>query len=153
MPKKISNYIFNEKKYFIHFFKPDNIKILEHYDFYDIKKINKIKKNSIKTIFLYDLLGYISQQDILPVMHDIIDKLCDRGDLYIQDNDIKLLCSSYLSNQINSVIYKNITYGNGKINCGALSDVKEILYSIPSISVVEIKFLNAFQYYIQCQKI
>jgi hypothetical protein len=152
MVKKSNKTIINNKKYFIHFFKPDNNKILDVYEFYDIKKINKIKTESVSNIFLYDLLGYIEQPNVLPLIKDIVGKLSIGGHLYIQDNDIKLLCSSYLSNQINTAIYKNIVYSKGKINCSTLCEIKDIMYNISCLDIIEIKFLNAFQYYIGCQK-
>lgn len=139
----------SSKKYYLHFFQSENP---QGFSFYDFNKIDKIKQSSVSSIFIFDLLEYISYTDSLSTIQKIIDKLSDGGTLYLQGTDLKNLCLLMLNNQIDSNIFRSIMFGKHKKNILSISDIKKILESCTDITITQIKFFNALQYYIECKK-
>lgn len=134
---------------FIHIIEPSVM--LDNFEFMSVSKIKKIKKNSIDEIYIGDLLDYLSSDDGLIILQEIVTKLTSGGKLHIQSSDAKCLASALLYNNINITIYKGLLFNNKK-NIYTLTEIKNILSGIQNIKISKCKFINAIQYYIECFK-
>lgn len=138
------------KKYFLHFFEPQIG--IEEYEFFNIEKLKKIKKQSIGEFYISDVLDYILENDKINVFRSIVDKIEDGGKCYIQGTDARLLSEAFIYNQINIQTYKNILYYNSKCNIHTLGQLKDFISIFPDIKIDKIKFINGIQYFIECSK-
>lgn len=134
---------------FMHVMEPSMM--LDNFEFVSVSKIKKIKKNSVDEIYIGDLLDYLSSDDGLVILNEIISKLVSGGKLHMQSSDAKCLASALLYNNINITIYKGIIFNNKK-NIYTLTEIKNILTNIPNIKISKCKFINAIQYYVECFK-
>lgn len=140
----------NKKSLFLHIIEP-SISI-DGFEFYDAKKIKKIKKDSIEKIYVGDLFDYLLDDEILQYCDEIILKLSKNGKLIIQATDPKCLASSLLYSNMHTGIYKNILYGFGKKNIHSLGEIKKLVLSSNQMKIDECRFINEIQYYLECSK-
>lgn len=141
-------------RYSVHLFKPAHE--IHNFNFSLLNDfLKKAKKNSVSELFIYDLLDYCSDTEIVELITKLLMKLQSGGKLYIQGTDVKLLSSAYLYGQIDLAVYKAMVFGNKNLyknNILNISTLKNLLTEINDLTVSEIKFINGIQYYIECTK-
>lgn len=137
-------------KAYIHAIEP-KISITE-FEFCNIDLLKKMKDSFSREIAIQDLLEYYEDKYILQILNEIISKLQDNGKLHIQGLDIKSLCNSVASGQIDILTFKTLLLSSGKKNFYSVLQIKSILKNIPNIEITKIKFMNGLQYYLECTK-
>jgi len=145
-----NNKIKNKLSIFLHIMEP-SISI-DGFEFYDAKKIKKIKKNSVEQIYVGDLFDYLADNEVLEYIDEIIFKLPKNGKLIIQSIDPRCLASELLYNNMHIGIYKNLLYGLGKKNTHTLGEIKKIILSSGHMKIDQCRFVNNVQYYVECIK-
>lgn len=139
-----------KKQLYLHIVKP--LVELEKFEFFELKDIKKIKRNSIDEIFIGDLLDYADDDNATVVLNEISLKLKKGGKLYLQSNDTKCVAAALLYDNINTKIFKNIIFSYQKKNIFTLTEIKKMLSTIELLNIARCRFLNGVQYYIECHK-
>lgn len=139
------------EKIYLHYSEPD-IKV-DGFEFYEAKKLDKIKSNSVSEIIIQDLLDFHSEKDNEFILKEIVSKLKVGGSLHIQSIDLRSLCNNLVYSQIDDNMFKILVFGAGKTNMHSMAQIKELITKILNIKVSKIKFINGLQYYIECIKI
>lgn len=138
-------------KYQIHLFESEHS--VDGFEFITPEKFfKKIKKPIVTEVLLYDMLDYFGNDNRIDVLSKITTRIKSGGKIFIQGVDAKLLSSAYLYGQIDTNIFKTMLFGAGKNNIFTIDDIKNLISEVKTISVSEIKFINAMQYYIECFK-
>lgn len=140
-----------DKKYFMHIIK--STYDIANFEFVSLDKIKKIKNKSASEIMIQDLLEYLSDEEMHDKLQTICDKLKTDGKLFIQGVDPRSISASLTYGQIPLSLFRTMVFGVGKKNIYAIAQIKELISSINDMKITEIKFINAIQYYIECQKI
>ena len=121
--------------------------------FYDIQKLNKLKKNSVEEFFIQDILDYSNgETECLILIHTIMDKLKGGGSLHIQSTEPYHLCASLLSKQIDVLTFRAMVFAVGKKTIFALGQIKSMILDTNKARISQAKFINGFQYYLLCVK-
>lgn len=146
---KSSNIKKQNKKYFIHL--KENTIPIENFDFYDIKKLNKIANGSVKEIYVQDLFDFYTDNMTIGLLNDLANKLSKDGILHIQATDAINLSISLIYKQIDINIYKTIIFNNNRINIFSMSKLVKIIQESGRFTISKRKFINGLQYYIECK--
>ena len=121
--------------------------------FYDIQKLNKLKKNSVEEFFIQDILDYSNgETECLILIHTIMDKLKTGGSLHIQSTEPYHLCASLLSKQIDVSTFRTLVFAAGKQTIFSLGQIKSLISDTNRATISQAKFINGVQYYLLCVK-
>lgn len=112
--------------------------------------INGYKNGSLEQVFVKDIIGIFSDENIKQFFEDIISKIKIDGLLHIQDIDIEQFCI-YFSRKILPIHYKSFLY-NQRNNIFDLHTLIHILRQIKNIHIVQANFINGYEFYIRLQK-
>lgn len=146
-----NNKIKNNTKYQIHVI--ENDQPIKDFEFIQLNTfLKKIKKSSVSEVIAHDLLDYTADVEKLEILEKINDKIINGGKIYIQGTDSKLLSHAYVYGQIDHQIFKAMIFGSGKRSVLSIDELKKIINQIQNLSIVQIKFINAVQYYVECEK-
>lgn len=140
-----------KSKYYLHFNQPDILPT--SFEFIDVNTfIKKNKKNFYADIIVGDLLEYFKPSESLEIVSDIIHKLKSGSKIYIQGVDAKFVSSSFSNDQISLEVFNAFVFALGKKNLYTMSKIKKILENNIDIQIISIKFINSFNYCIECEK-
>jgi hypothetical protein len=138
-------------KYLVHFQKPEllpnGFEFIEFADF-----LKKVKKNSCEDILISDLLEYFDYAECSEVLTDIISKLDSKKRLHIQGIDAKFIAHHFATDQMTLEVFNMFTFSFGKKQLLTVSKIKSLLSDNNDIKISSVKFLNSFNYYIECEK-
>jgi hypothetical protein len=134
---------------FVHLFEPEqkiqNFKFIHFNDF--TKKRNKKQKYNL---YVGDLLEYFDKSDSLEVIKSIVEKLESGSQLHIQGVDAKSVAQSFASDELTETMYSVLMYGLGKKNIFTFPSIKNLIKHIDHLEIVNIRFMNAINYYLEC---
>lgn len=140
-----------KSKYYLHFNQPDILPT--GFEFLDFNTfIKKNKKNFYADIIVGDLLEYFKPPESLEVLSDIMHKLKSSSKIYIQGVDAKFISSSFSNDQVSLEVFNAFVFALGKKHIYTMSKIKKILENNTDIQIVSIKFINSFNYCIECEK-
>ncbi len=140
----------NTPQYFVHFNKPDILPAgFEFIEFTAFVKKNK--SNSCDDIMIGDLLEYFNPSETLEILTDICNKLKSQKKIYIQGVDAKFISSHFANDQMSLEVFNAFVFGLNKKYLYTIPRIKQMLKNI-DLNILSIKFINSFNYYIECEK-
>jgi hypothetical protein len=139
------------QKYFVHFEQPDFLP--DGFEFIDFNTfLKKSKKNSCDDILIGDLLEYFDYSDCSETLSNIVNRLQNKKKLFIQGVDAKFVSYHFATDQMNLDVFNAFVFGVGKKYLYNISKIKNLLKTNDNIDILSIKFINSFNYYIECEK-
>lgn len=131
-------------KYFVYH---HNLNILDDsYEYIEYSKLKKIKKAD--EIFVFDMLDFLDHEQQKESLKLIASKLKNLGTIKVQGVDALLLSSALLNKQIDLQLYNNILL-NGKKYIHTMGQIRQLVQDAGYV-ILETKFLNGIQYYLNC---
>jgi len=138
----------DSKNIFIHIIKPQFIPV--GMDFVLASEIHSLYTDYYSDIFVADLFDYIDYNEFTNILNILLTKLSRSGSLTIQATDLYQLCSAVTFNDIDLETAKLVIYNNKK----TIYTLKEIETELinRNLSILDIKYINIFEYFIKAQK-
>lgn len=137
----------NNKIFISHY---NHINIPNNYDLVLISDLKEIKDNSIKEIFVKDIIGTYTDQDLSRFFIEILSKLEYGGYLNIQDIDLEQFCL-YLNRRILPFTEKKLLYYK-RNNIFHMHEIVKIINGISEVTITQANFINGYEFFIQVLK-
>jgi predicted SAM-dependent methyltransferase len=134
---------------FVHLSKPDVMPA--GFSFLSASSLNDEKDDTYQTIYINDLLDYMSYNIGTSLLDSIANKLKSGGKLIIQAPDLYMLSSAITYHDVDESTAKSVLYSNKQTIYSMADIITELKFR--KFNIVEMRYVNIFEYYLVATKI